>query len=132
MKVIFTNGCFDVLHRGHIEYLKKSKELGDYLIVGINSDRSVKKLKGEDRPLYNQWDRKFFLEELRCVDEVIIFDEDTPVELIKKIKPDILTKGGDNVIENVPGHDLVKTIILPFVDGYGTSKLLKRLEDQNL
>lgn len=131
MTVIFTNGCFDVLHRGHIEYLKKSKELGDYLIVGINSDRSVKKLKGEDRPLYNQEDRKFFLEELRCVDEVIIFDEDDPIDLLKKVKPDILTKGGDNIIENVPGHDLVKTIILPFVDGYGTSKLLKRLEDEN-
>ena len=132
MTVVFTNGCFDVLHRGHIEYLKKSKELGDYLIVGINSDRSVKKLKGDDRPLYTQEDRKFFLEELRCVDEVIIFDEDDPIELIKKVKPDILTKGGDNIIENVPGHDLVKTIILPFVDGYGTSKLLKRLENQNL
>jgi rfaE bifunctional protein nucleotidyltransferase chain/domain len=121
-----------VLHRGHIEYLKESKKLGDYLIVGINSDASVKKLKGEDRPLYNQWDRKFFLEELRCVDEVIIFDEDTPVELIKKIKPDILTKGGDNKIENVPGHNLVKTIILPFIDGYGTSKLLRKLEDKDL
>jgi len=132
MKVVFTNGCFDVLHRGHIEYLKESKKLGDYLIVGINSDASVKKLKGEDRPLYNQWDRKFFLEELRCVDEVIIFDEDTPVELIKKIKPDILTKGGDNKIENVPGHNLVKTIILPFIDGYGTSKLLRKLEDKDL
>lgn len=130
MIIVFTNGCFDVLHRGHIEYLKKSRELGDYLIVGINSDRSVKKLKGEDRPLYNQWDRKFFLEELRCVDEVIIFDEDTPVDLIKKIKPDILTKGGDNEIDKVPGHNLAKTVILPFVDGYGTSKLLKRLEEQ--
>jgi len=132
MTVVFTNGCFDVLHRGHISYLKESKKLGDYLIVGINSDRSVKKLKGEDRPLYNQEDRKFFLEELRCVDEVIIFDEDDPVPLIKRIKPDILTKGGDNEIDKVPGHDLVKTIILPFVDGYGTSKLLKKLEDQNI
>jgi rfaE bifunctional protein nucleotidyltransferase chain/domain len=132
MIIVFTNGCFDVLHRGHIEYLKESKKLGDYLIVGINSDASVKRLKGNDRPLYNQWDRKLFLEELRCVDEVIIFDEDNPIELIKKIKPDILTKGGDNEIDKVPGHDLVKTIILPFVDGYGTSKLLRRLEDKDL
>lgn len=129
MTVVFTNGCFDVLHRGHIEYLKKSKELGDYLIVGINSDRSVKKLKGEDRPLYSQEDRKFFLEQLRCVDEVIIFDEDDPIELLKKVKPDILTKGGDNKVENVPGHDMVKTIILPFVDGFGTSVLLKKLQE---
>lgn len=132
MIVVFTNGCFDVLHRGHIEYLKESKKLGDYLIVGINSDASVKKLKGSNRPIYNQEDRKFFLEELKCVDEVIIFDEDTPVELIKKIKPDILTKGGDNKIENVPGHDIVKTIILPFINGFGTSILLKKLQEKEI
>ena len=125
--VVFTNGCFDILHRGHIEYLKKSKELGTYLIVGINSDESVRRLKGKTRPINNQWDRKFMLEELRCVDEVIIFEEDTPYELIKKIAPDIITKGGDYNVEEVVGHDLAKTIIIPLTEGYSTSKLLKKL-----
>jgi D-beta-D-heptose 7-phosphate kinase/D-beta-D-heptose 1-phosphate adenosyltransferase len=125
--IVFTNGCFDILHRGHIEYLKKSKSLGTYLIVGINSDNSVRRLKGEGRPFNNQWDRKYVLEELRCVDEVIIFEEDTPYELIKKIGPDIITKGGDYKVEEVVGHDLAKTIIIPYMEGYSTSKILKKL-----
>ena len=125
--IVFTNGCFDILHRGHIEYLKQSKSLGTYLIVGINSDNSVRRLKGKGRPVNNQWDRKYTLEELRCVDEVIIFEEDTPYELIKKIGPDIITKGGDYKGEDVIGHDLAKTVIIPFLEGYSTSKILKKL-----
>lgn len=125
--VVFTNGCFDILHKGHIDYLKESKKLGTFLIVGINSDNSVKRLKGENRPVNNQWDRKAILEELRCVDEVIIFEEDTPYELIKKIAPDIITKGGDYTIEEVVGHDLAKTIIIPFTKGYSTSIIIGKL-----
>jgi rfaE bifunctional protein nucleotidyltransferase chain/domain len=125
--IVFTNGCFDILHRGHVEYLKESKKLGTYLIVGINSDNSVKRLKGDTRPINNQWDRKIVLEELRCVDEVVIFEEDTPYDLIKKIGPDIITKGGDYKVEEVVGHDLAKTVIIPYLEGYSTSSVLKKL-----
>ena len=125
--IVFTNGCFDILHRGHIEYLKQSKKLGTYLIVGINSDNSVRRLKGENRPVNNQWDRKSILEELRCVDEVIIFEEDTPYELIKKVEPDIITKGGDYKVEDVVGHDLAQIVIIPYLEGYSTSNILKKL-----
>jgi rfaE bifunctional protein nucleotidyltransferase chain/domain len=125
--IVFTNGCFDILHRGHIEYLKESKKLGTRLIVGLNSDSSVRRIKGAKRPINNQSDRKFFLEELRCVDEVIIFEEDTPYELIKRIRPDIITKGGDYKVEEVVGHDLARTIIIPFVEGYSSTKILERL-----
>jgi rfaE bifunctional protein nucleotidyltransferase chain/domain len=124
MTLVFTNGCFDVLHRGHIEYLKESRKLGDRLVVGLNSDVSVKRLKGISRPINNQEDRKAILMALRCVDEVIIFDEYTPYELIKKIQPDIITKGGDYKPENVVGNDLAKIIIISFVPGYSTTKLI--------
>jgi len=127
--IVFTNGCFDILHRGHLEYLKESKSLGSKLIVGINSDESVKRLKGKPRPINNQFDRKALLEELRCVDEVIIFNEDTPYELIKRISPDIITKGGDYKVEEVVGHDLVQTIIIPFRTGYSSSDILDKLHD---
>lgn len=126
-KIIFTNGCFDILHRGHVEYLRKSKELGDKLIVGLNSDASVRKLKGKDRPINNQEDRKMVLENLGFVDEVIIFDEETPYELIKKIKPDIITKGGDYTVETTVGNDLAKVIIIPKVKDYSTTKVLELL-----
>lgn len=125
--VVFTNGCFDILHRGHFELLRKSKELGDYLIVGLNSDASVKRLKGNDRPINNQQDRKQALESIKHIDEVIIFDENTPYELIKKVKPDIITKGGDYKVENVVGSDLTRVVILPFVEGYSTSSIYETL-----
>ena len=123
---IFTNGCFDILHKGHVEYLKQSKQLGDKLIVGLNSDTSVKKLKGDDRPINNQQDRKAVLESLDCVDEVIIFDEDTPYELIKQIQPDIITKGGDYSFDTVVGNDLAEVVIIPSIEGYSTSKILEK------
>jgi len=125
-RVIFTNGCFDILHKGHVEYLKKSKELGSKLIVGLNSDNSVKKLKGKDRPINNEQDRKAVLEALDCVDEVIIFDENTPYELIKSIKPDIITKGGDYTPETVIGNDLTEVVIIPMVEGYSTTKVVNK------
>ena len=124
MAVVFTNGCFDVLHRGHVQYLEQSKALGKRLIVGLNSDASVRGLK-PGRPINTQEDRKAVLLALRCVDEVIIFDEPTPLELILKVKPDIITKGGDYKPEQVVGFTLVKqTVIVPFLDGYSTTRTI--------
>jgi D-beta-D-heptose 7-phosphate kinase/D-beta-D-heptose 1-phosphate adenosyltransferase len=124
---VFTNGCFDILHRGHIELLEQSKRMGDYLIVGINSDESVKRLKGASRPINNQEDRKKALESLKFVDEVIIFDEDTPYELIKTIKPDIITKGGDYTVESVIGNDLAIVNIISLIEGHSTTKIIGEL-----
>lgn len=131
-KVVFTNGCFDILHRGHVEYLQKAKELGDLLVLGLNSDSSVKRLKGESRPINNEKDRAIILSALECVDYIIIFDEDTPFELIKNLKPDILVKGGDYKIENVVGREYAKeTVLIDFVDGYSTTKIIKNINDIN-
>jgi D-beta-D-heptose 7-phosphate kinase / D-beta-D-heptose 1-phosphate adenosyltransferase len=124
---VFTNGCFDILHRGHINLLEASKKMGDYLIVGVNSDASVKRLKGAERPINNQEDRKKALESLKFVDEVIVFDEDTPYELIKNVKPDIITKGGDYTVESVVGNDLAIVKIIPLVEGYSTTKIIGEL-----
>jgi D-beta-D-heptose 7-phosphate kinase/D-beta-D-heptose 1-phosphate adenosyltransferase len=129
-KVVFTNGCFDFIHRGHVTYLEKSKELGDYLIIGLNSDDSVKRLKGENKPYNNQDDRKKVLESLKCVDEVIIFDEDTPYDLIKRIEPDIITKGGDyKTKEEVVGNDIANVELIPFLEGYSTTKMVEKIND---
>lgn len=128
MTIVFTNGCFDILHKGHVEYLKKSRELGDYLIVAINSDKSVQRLKGKDRPVNKQEDRALVLRAIRYVDEVIVFDEDTPYELIKQIKPDIITKGGDYTKENVVGNDLADVVIIPYIDGYSTTGLINAVK----
>ena len=120
--IVFTNGCFDVLHRGHVEYLEKSRALGSKLIVGLNSDASVRKLK-PDRPVNNQDDRRAILLALRCVDEVIIFDEPTPLELIQRISPDIITKGGDYSLDQVVGV-AKQTVIIPFLDGYSSTRII--------
>jgi rfaE bifunctional protein nucleotidyltransferase chain/domain len=125
MSVVFTNGCFDILHRGHIELLRFCRSLGDKVIVGINSDASVKLLKGDRRPVNCQLDRKIMLESLRFVDEVIIFDEPTPIELIEKIRPSIIVKGGDYSTENVVGKDIAKVVIFGTLDGYSTSQKIK-------
>lgn len=131
-KIVFTNGCFDILHRGHVEYLQKAKELGDLLVLGLNSDSSVKRLKGESRPINNEKDRAIILSALECVDYIIIFEEDTPLELIKNLKPDILVKGGDYKIENVIGREYAKeTMIIDFVDGYSTTKIIKNINNIN-
>lgn len=126
MKVVFTNGCFDILHRGHVEYLEKSKALGDKLVVGINSDESVRQLK-PGRPINKQEDRKAVLEALRCVDEVIIFNELRPLDLIKKVKPDIITKGGDYTSEQVRGDGVAKVVIIPFVSGYSSTGIINAI-----
>jgi D-beta-D-heptose 7-phosphate kinase / D-beta-D-heptose 1-phosphate adenosyltransferase len=122
--LVFTNGCFDILHVGHIQYLEQSKNLGDRLVVGLNSDASVRRLKGHDRPVNSQEDRKRLLMALRCVDEVVIFDEDTPYNLIASLEPDIITKGGDYRPEDVVGYDLAKVVVLPYVDGKSTTRIL--------
>ena len=128
-RLVFTNGCFDIIHRGHIEYLKQSKALGYKLIVGLNSDKSVKKIKGACRPINNEEDRKTVLESLDCVDEVIIFDENTPYELIKQLKPDIITKGGDyKSMQEVVGHDLAKVELIPYIEGYSTTKIMEKID----
>ncbi len=128
-KVVFTNGCFDILHRGHISYLQKAKELGDVLIIGLNSDSSVKKLKGESRPIHNQDDRATILSALECVDYVIIFDEETPRELVKFIKPDILTKGADYEGKEVIGSEFAKEVVLlEFIQGKSTTNIIEKIK----
>ena len=123
-KTIFTNGCFDVIHRGHFELLKYCKSLG-YVIVGLNGDDSIKRLKGEHRPFFSQQDRRFMLESCRFVDDVVIFDEDTPYNLIKLLQPDIIVKGGDYKREDIVGHDLCEVEIFNYINGYSTTKVLK-------
>ena len=130
MRVIFTNGCFDIIHRGHLELLKYAKSLGDKLVVGINSDDSVKRLKGEARPINLEDDRKFILESLKYVDEVIIFNEDTPYRLIKQLIPDIIVKGGDYTPDQVSGNDICKVEIFDFKDGYSTTKTLQDISSR--
>ena len=132
MKIIFTNGCFDILHRGHVEYLNKSKLLGDMLVVGLNSDESVKRLKGSERAVNHQDDRKYVLESLYCVDQVIIFNEDTPYNLIKKIEPTYITKGGDYEVEDVVGNDLAKVVIIPTLQGFSTTETLRRMNNDTV
>lgn len=131
-KIVFTNGCFDLLHLGHVDYLAKAKDLGDRLIIGVNTDSSVKRLKGEKRPLQDENSRLHILAALHSVDAVVLFDQDTPYELIKKIQPDILVKGADYKIENIVGYDIVtsrggsvKTI--EFIEGYSTTKIEQRI-----
>ena len=126
---VFTNGCFDIMHRGHVEMLKSSKKLGDWLVVGVNTDASVKRLKGKTRPINNESDRKVMLESLDFVDEVILFDEDTPLALINRIQPDIITKGGDYVVETVVGNELAQVVIIPTLDDYSTTNTIQRIND---
>lgn len=130
MKTIFTNGCFDILHIGHIKLLEYAKSLGDYLIVGLNSDLSVKKNKGDSRPINNQNNRKELLMSLKWVDEVVVFNEETPLELIKQIKPDIIVKGGDYKEKDVVGYGLSKIVIFNYIDGYSTTKTIKSISDR--
>jgi D-beta-D-heptose 7-phosphate kinase/D-beta-D-heptose 1-phosphate adenosyltransferase len=125
---VFTNGCFDILHRGHIEMLRSSKKLGNHLVVGLNTDKSIKRLKGNSRPINNESDRKVMLESLDFVDEVILFDEDTPIELIKRIKPNIITKGGDYTTETVVGNEFANVVIIPTTEDYSTTNTIKRIQ----
>ena len=131
-RVVFTNGCFDVLHRGHVTYLAQARDLGDCLVVGLNSDSSVKRLKGENRPINGEQDRALVLAALSFVDHILFFEEDTPQNLIEQVRPDILVKGGDYQIENIVGADCVlknggKVLTIPFVDGYSSTKIIQAL-----
>ena len=127
MKIVFTNGCFDLLHYGHVKFLQEAKKLGDVLVVGINSDASVRWNKGKGRPIMKENDRAEILVELRCVDDVMIFDEATPLELIKVIMPDVLVKGGDWKKKDVIGREYAKkVVIIPYLKGYSTTEIIKK------
>lgn len=131
-KIVFTNGCFDILHAGHVAYLNEAKEQGDVLIVGLNSDASVKRLKGDSRPINNEKERKFVLENLKAIDHVEIFEEDTPLNLIKEVNPSVLVKGGDWEISQIVGSDFVienggEVKSLTFVDGFSTTNTIDKI-----
>lgn len=132
-RLVFTNGCFDLLHRGHVAYLQAARALGDALVVGVNTDASVRRLdKGTGRPLVAEEDRAYVLAALACVDAVTLFDEDTPLELLTALLPDVLVKGGDYAPHQVVGRDVVEAaggevVLIPFVEGYSTTRLLERI-----
>ena len=132
-KIVFTNGCFDILHVGHIKYLQEARSLGDYLVLALNSDSSVKVLKGPERPLQNENDRAEILAALECVSFVTLFSEPTPLEIIKAVRPDILVKGGDWPVDKIVGHDSVKarggqTRSLKFIEGRSTTSILEKIK----
>ena len=127
--VVFTNGCFDILHRGHISYLSQAAALGDHLVIGLNSDASVRRLKGNTRPVNNELDRAYLLAALRFVSDVVIFGEDTPAKLLETLRPDILVKGGDYTEETVIGKEFAREVrILPFVEGYSTTGTIEKMK----
>jgi len=125
-KTVFTNGCFDIIHKGHVELLEFAASKGR-LVVGLNSDASVRRLKGISRPINSELDRKKVLEALRSVDEVIIFEEDTPYELICELKPNLIIKGGDYKAEDVVGADISEVIIFPYIEGNSTTGIIERI-----
>ena len=129
-KIIFTNGCFDIIHRAHVELLKFCKQRGETVIVGLNSDESIQKNKGPARPVNCEADRKRVLESIKYVDRVIVFNEETPYNLIKKIQPDIIVKGGDYKKQDVVGADLCEVIIFDYLDGYSTTKIIKNISNR--
>lgn len=135
-KVVFTNGCYDILHPGHVDLLARCKALGDILVMGINSDDSVRRLKGNTRPVNNEGHRQFVLAALEAVDYLTLFDEDTPLELITELKPDILVKGGDWSINNIVGKDVVEqnggTVhSLPLLEGFSTTSIIEHIISTN-
>ena len=133
-RIVFTNGCFDILHRGHVTYLAEAKKLGDLLVMGVNSDASVKRLKGPSRPINSENDRAYVLSQLKSVDFVEVFEEDTPLNLILKVKPKILVKGGDWKIDQIVGAKEViqsggDVFSLNFVDGYSTTSIINKINE---
>ena len=133
-KIVFTNGCFDLIHLGHIEILARSADYGDKLIIGVNSDLSIKKLKGENRPIIEESSRIKQLSALEFVDAVVLFDEDTPIKLIESIKPNVITKGGDYTAKNIVGNEVVsqkngEVIIIPLTQGYSTTSILNKIKN---
>lgn len=135
--IVFTNGCFDLIHVGHVRYLEEARLLGDKLVLGLNTDTSVQRLKGNSRPVLSEQDRAEVLAAFEFVDAVTLFDEDTPYELIKAVRPDILVKGGDYPPEEIVGHDLVqasggKVLSLQLVDGQSTTAIIEKIHKINL
>ena len=133
--VVFTNGCFDLLHYGHLHYLAAARDLGDRLVIGLNSEASVKRLKGAHRPLNDEMTRQHLLAALAFVDAVVVFEEDTPFDLIQCVQPDILVKGGDYALDQIVGADIVlknggSVKSLPFIDGFSTTKLEQKIKEQ--
>ncbi len=131
-KIVFTNGCFDILHLGHIDYLAKASELGEVLIIGLNTDESVRKLKGSNRPIQDEISRAIILSSLSFVDAVVFFGEETPYELIKTIQPDILVKGADYKPEDIVGFDIVtakggEVVMIEYLNGYSTTAIEKKI-----
>lgn len=132
-KIVFTNGCFDILHRGHVEYLAQAANHGDVLIIGVNTDRSVRRIKGETRPVQDEYARSILLASLSFVSAIVLFDEDTPYNLIKRVQPDVLIKGSDYSIKDIVGSDIVtakggKVITIDFIEGYSTTSIIKKLK----
>jgi len=130
--VVFTNGCFDILHKGHVHLLKRAKKLGDILIVGLNSDSSVKRIKGEKRPIFSVKDRAFVLSSIDVVDYIVIFNEDTPLKVIKAIEPDVLVKGADWDKKSIVGREIVeslggKVVRIPVLKGFSTTSVIEKL-----
>ena len=133
-KIVFTNGCFDIIHRGHIEVLARTADLGDKLIVGLNSDSSIEKIKGENRPIVNEQSRAILLSALNFVDAIIIFPEENPLNLISNLMPDVLAKGGDYEISTIVGHEMIQenggeVILIPFVDGFSSSNIITKIKN---
>jgi D-glycero-beta-D-manno-heptose 1-phosphate adenylyltransferase len=134
-KVVFTNGCFDIIHRGHVDYLEKASQLGDILFIGVNSDESVARLKGKNRPYQDEQSRAIILASFGFVDYVYIFHEDTPYNLIKRVQPDVLVKGSDYKAEDIVGYDIVKAkngevITVDLVQGFSSSGIIKRISGE--
>jgi rfaE bifunctional protein nucleotidyltransferase chain/domain len=132
-KIVFTNGCFDLLHLGHIDYLSKAKDHGNVLIVGVNTDASVRRLKGENRPVTDETSRSVIMASLQFVNAVVLFDEDTPYELIKLVQPDVLVKGSDYQPEDIVGYDIVKAksgeiVTIDFLEGYATTGIIEKIK----
>ena len=134
-KIVFTNGCFDLIHLGHIEVIARSADLGDILIIGVNTDNSIKRLKGKNRPIVEEISRAKQLAALEFVDAVVFFDQDTPIDLIKVINPNVITKGGDYNTDQVIGNDIVtqndgEVVIIPLTHGYSTTSILEKIKDE--
>lgn len=134
-KIVFTNGCFDILHLGHVDYLEKAKQLGDKLILGLNTDASISRIKGPSRPLQDEMSRARIMASLLFIDAVVLFDDDTPLELIKALQPDILVKGDDYAVAQIVGHEVVtarggevKTV--PLVKGYSTTSIVNKIKNK--
>ena len=132
-KIVFTNGCFDILHRGHVEYLAQAANHGDVFVIGLNTDNSVSRIKGPSRPVQDEYARAILLASLNFVSAVILFDEDTPYELIKKVQPDVLVKGSDYNAEDIVGYDIVKAkggevVTIDFIEGYSTTSIIEKLK----